>query len=242
MTIKKGLDELRELEDAGKDIHKHPEQIKRQAKARTCKILELDKKSKVATFRGSGGKIYEATLMECSCRDFILRRYPCKHMYRLASEVGEFDITNIPSALTPEEEQLDGLKQNMKGLSRKCVRELADLLHDRRYRYVRIWTYKKNNSSIHTLIEKGFLRDNGVKPELFLLAPMKDLRDSIKKLGLRCPRKKIEAAVFACEKCPQVGHSYKQKYVVVSLSDEAERVYNKLRLFSNELLSKYRSR
>lgn len=34
------------------------------------------------------GEIYHVTLYSCSCQDFQIHHRPCKHMYRLASEVG----------------------------------------------------------------------------------------------------------------------------------------------------------
>lgn len=41
-----------------------------------------------AKIRSESGAIYETSLEACSCKDFERRRTPCKHMYRLAAEVG----------------------------------------------------------------------------------------------------------------------------------------------------------
>lgn len=38
--------------------------------------------------RGTKGDIYKVTMNSCTCHDFIYRRQPCKHMYRLALSLG----------------------------------------------------------------------------------------------------------------------------------------------------------
>lgn len=41
-----------------------------------------------ADIKGHDGNVYHTTLNSCTCPDFQFRRAPCKHMYRLALEVG----------------------------------------------------------------------------------------------------------------------------------------------------------
>ena len=74
------------------NIHDDPEQLKRIEKARSSKmkILSIDKENQSAVFAGSGKTPYETTLISCTCRDFTVRKLPCKHMYRLAMECGVF--------------------------------------------------------------------------------------------------------------------------------------------------------
>lgn len=43
------------------------------------------------------GNIYHATLKNCDCEDFKSRHLPCKHMYRLAMEMGAFPEANTSS-------------------------------------------------------------------------------------------------------------------------------------------------
>lgn len=52
--------------------------------------LQLDTQRKTGTFAGSMGP-YRTTLENCTCPDYLQRKYPCKHMYRLAVEMGLFD-------------------------------------------------------------------------------------------------------------------------------------------------------
>jgi hypothetical protein len=68
--------------------HKDPEQLKRQKYARRVGIVMINKKEKAGIFEGSCGSIYNASLESCTCTDFEQRKLPCKHIYRLAYELG----------------------------------------------------------------------------------------------------------------------------------------------------------
>ena len=69
-------------------IHSQTEQLKRQIRAaqNDTKPVSVDKAASSAKFIGSSS-IYTASLTECSCTDYRTRKLPCKHMYRLASEL-----------------------------------------------------------------------------------------------------------------------------------------------------------
>ena len=70
-------------------IHDLPEQRSRIARALESKvtILELDEDSQSAIFKGSSSN-YVTMLNYCTCADYARRHYPCKHIYRLAIELG----------------------------------------------------------------------------------------------------------------------------------------------------------
>ena len=72
------------------DIHDDPEQAKRlkSAKSASCTPLDVSVSEQRGEFSGSHG-IYETTLTSCTCIDFARRKMPCKHIYRLAIELGE---------------------------------------------------------------------------------------------------------------------------------------------------------
>lgn len=59
-------------------------------------VLTIDEKSKCAYFVGGKGEKYLTTLASCTCPDFKERKVPCKHMYRLASEL---KMPNLPVPL-----------------------------------------------------------------------------------------------------------------------------------------------
>lgn len=84
-TSKKLLEEVKSSEN----VDSHPEQVKRMEKASGAKIapLSIDYASKTAIFPGSGKAPYETTVDTCTCRDYFVRRLPCKHIYRLRMEL-----------------------------------------------------------------------------------------------------------------------------------------------------------
>lgn len=71
-------------------IHNAADQKKRIESAKSSKTTpdSIDKEEKSGVFAGSGKKPYMTTLDSCTCGDFFHRQLPCKHMYRLAIELG----------------------------------------------------------------------------------------------------------------------------------------------------------
>lgn len=74
-------------------IHDDFEQVKRIESAKKLKPAELtvDAGSQTMLAQGSAADPYVVSLSECSCADFKIRLAPCKHMYRLAMELGMMD-------------------------------------------------------------------------------------------------------------------------------------------------------
>ena len=73
------------------DVHSEPDQAKRAKRAYEADNtpLSVDRDNLRGTFQGSHGR-YDTTLEQCTCVDFVRRKLPCKHMYRLAIELGLF--------------------------------------------------------------------------------------------------------------------------------------------------------
>ena len=73
------------------DVDNHPEQLKRQKSgmSKKCDPVELNRLDGTGIFSGSGKKPYETTTDSCTCRDFFVRRLPCKHIYRLRHELSK---------------------------------------------------------------------------------------------------------------------------------------------------------
>lgn len=63
---------------------------KRLASAQQSKTspLSVDPTTKTGIFYGSGKEPYQTSLASCTCNDFVRRKKPCKHIYRLAMELG----------------------------------------------------------------------------------------------------------------------------------------------------------
>lgn len=71
-------------------VNDAPDQIKRLEKAKmyACTPLSVSMEECCGVFSGSHGT-YNTTLDSCTCVDFVRRKLPCKHIYRLAIELGE---------------------------------------------------------------------------------------------------------------------------------------------------------
>lgn len=74
-------------------ISSEPDQVKRRLNGEKIKpeAISLDAASGSAVIIGSDPEPYRVTLSGCSCFDFASRGLPCKHMYRLADELGLSD-------------------------------------------------------------------------------------------------------------------------------------------------------
>lgn len=57
-------------------------------------VVEQCDMTAAAKIKGLSGEIYETTLHSCTCEDFVKGHYktPCKHMYRLAIELGMLTV------------------------------------------------------------------------------------------------------------------------------------------------------
>lgn len=82
------------------NVHDDDAQIKRlkSAKKAECTPLSIDHDECIGVFSGSSSK-YKTSLTNCTCKDFSIKRKPCKHMYRLAIELGIIN-TDIKSDLS----------------------------------------------------------------------------------------------------------------------------------------------
>ncbi len=74
----------------------HPadtDEEKRLASAQQSKTspLSVDKEHETGVFYGSGKEPYQTSLASCTCNDFVKRKKPCKHVFRLAMELGIID-------------------------------------------------------------------------------------------------------------------------------------------------------
>ena len=92
------------------EMHTDDYAVKRIKSARSSKLtpVKVDKDDLYGYFQGSSGR-YETWLDKCPCGDFHRGQRPCKHMYRLAMELGVFegsfdaDVLRIP---TPKKDKI----------------------------------------------------------------------------------------------------------------------------------------
>jgi len=62
--------------------------LRRAERARSIKVLSIDRVNCSLESIGSSGEVYKTSLNTCTCRDFTCRRTVCKHIIRLAMELG----------------------------------------------------------------------------------------------------------------------------------------------------------
>lgn len=53
--------------------------------------ISIDREHETGVFYGSGKDPYQTSLASCTCNDFVRRKKPCKHVFRLAMELGIID-------------------------------------------------------------------------------------------------------------------------------------------------------
>lgn len=74
-------------------VHSTTDQLNRIRRSTSVKIISYDSDSQTAIIAGSGKNTYTTSFSTCTCGDFISRRLPCKHMYRLAAQYGGVDFS-----------------------------------------------------------------------------------------------------------------------------------------------------
>lgn len=69
-------------------LHREPEQVRCRKRAAAVILQSINSVACTALAEGSGEFPYEVSLESCTCGNFTGTRKPCKHMYRLAVELG----------------------------------------------------------------------------------------------------------------------------------------------------------
>lgn len=129
-TLEKNAEEIWE-NTWPRETHITDYALKRINSAKSAKLtpLKIDTIDFYGYFQGSSGK-YETFLDSCPCGDFRRSKLPCKHIYRLAMELGLMDNTdtknNINAIITPKNERtsLDETIDLVESLPENVQREL----------------------------------------------------------------------------------------------------------------------
>lgn len=116
----------------------HPadaDEQKRLANAQQSKTTptSIDREHETGVFYGSGKDPYQTSLASCTCNDFVRRKKPCKHIFRLAMELGIIGADYKTGRSTGErnEAQLsfaDSIEL-VEQLSDAAQNEIKDMLH-----------------------------------------------------------------------------------------------------------------
>lgn len=131
--------------------HDIPSQKRKQERAVKAELKPhtLNKKDLSGEFvSASTGEIYNTTLTNCTCMSFIRDGKPCKHMYRLAYELGYMDP---PKDLSYGDTKND-LKDKINNISMDAA---YYLLYTLAPKYT--WSYTKNKNVEKELIENNLV-------------------------------------------------------------------------------------
>lgn len=116
-------------------VNDSPDQIKRLASAKksACTPLSLSPEDGGAIFSGSHGT-YSTTLESCTCVDFSRRKLPCKHMFRLAIELGQIDAPVSSDVRDVKRPRPTGISLSeavatIEALSSECLSYLKNVLY-----------------------------------------------------------------------------------------------------------------
>lgn len=148
-------------------LHKDVDQRKRQQSASAITIGEdyVDRESGLARI-----KDYAVSLDTCTCVDFTRRALPCKHMYRLAHELGRFDLGALTAVRFANR---DAIKAAISDLS-ESARDILDS-----YLYCLIYDHLDAGSFTVLSTDKD--------GQELLASGLMDRTESDKAIGLRKP-------------------------------------------------------
>ena len=65
------------------------ERQKRALYSQTMRIINFDPITGQALVHGESGQDYDVNGMGCSCKDFRVRKLPCKHMYFVSFNIND---------------------------------------------------------------------------------------------------------------------------------------------------------
>lgn len=104
---------------------------KRRASLGYLTPIYIDHKNGIARFCGSNCD-YQTTIISCECSDFHKRQMPCKHMYRLAHELGIFFLnTEVVTVPEPRKILNNYALSNIKTkLSNQSLEILERIIHN----------------------------------------------------------------------------------------------------------------
>ena len=207
-------------------IASEPEQIKRQKRAitRHCKPLSVNFDNKTGVFPSSTSGTYQVTTASCTCPDFIRRRKPCKHMYRLLDELGFY---SLKKTFPNEYEKLANQKQISEVLPIATHLSLEDKKLYRTICYQcgndnkDITCYPLPRDTARRYINSNLLVETKDIKRLIPHANFYALKRRVRELTSdKLPRKKVELITYILENFPEMEIPLDSGTSYVVLPDE----------------------
>ncbi len=192
------------------EVHKTDFALKRISSAKSAKMTPvlIDTTDFYGYFQGSHGR-YETFLDHCPCGDFRRYKLPCKHIYRLAIELGLMDVDvkhDEHSIPTPRNEcvPLDETIDLVETLSVNAQRELLRIA--RRIRSTHpLEETRSDNDNVRELLNIGIIVEPNPKMRTLLFGTKDQIMDLLdgENISYKRSAKKIELVELCKEYIPE---------------------------------------
>ena len=168
------------------NIHETEDAKKRIQSSKSAKLtpVSVDSDGMTGVFKGSGRQPYNVSLESCTCVDFIRNKKPCKHMYRLATELGALgdakdDVQRFRDRGMAWEEVADIVEE----LSEDAQLEFISLIRGLK-KLEPMTKRKKKKPEIDELIEAGLFETDPQKetPKFYVISIVIDYTAEIFKV------------------------------------------------------------
>ncbi|MCL2110932.1 MAG: hypothetical protein FWH32_01495 [Clostridiales bacterium] len=184
-------------------LHDEEDQTKRLASAKKagCTPIVIDYENQTGTFSGSSG-VYQTSLLNCPCVDYMRRKKPCKHMYRLAIELGQLneDVAADTSAIqAPPPKDSFTLAEAVAILESAPKDEqllLKRVLYEIMYHKATSVGVKQQDMP-ETLLAKGLLEDAADPVSAIQVFKRNELNQTLKEKGVEGFNKNMKLADLA---------------------------------------------
>lgn len=179
------------------------------------KVLSVNrKKMKMRIYSSRDTKqLYTTSFSSCECKDFQKRNLPCKHMYKLALELGVINEEWDLSGLSPD------LKELLDSLTPTAIRTLIRLMDN--YRYVAKFEVSKR--TVSPFVKRGLLVEDNF---YHLILDEKYNKDELLAFLSSSPSctvcskdKKLQIISYIIDNEPKLLKALCDKFYTVSFSD-----------------------
>lgn len=221
------------------DIHNDPEQQKRISASASIRDSDVVINENDCKISGSEAVPYIVTLNSCSCRDFISRKKPCKHIYYLAVKKGHIDCNTVDLCKSIFPYTPSHHSKECKGINAAALKELENLsdtaqreLH--RYLYEHIYhnaEKQKIDSEQSVLFKKCDLViiTEATFNENLSYMKISEVQEIVRKVGKKPPTKlkKSDLIEWCKENAPEI-ESLVPKFFHLDFSEDYKTAHRKL--------------
>lgn len=195
---------MNDFEIWDKEMHSTEDQLKRQKSASESCLTPLSIENSIGIFKGTKND-YITSLKDCTCIDFMRRKMPCKHMYRLAHELNKFTLKSISSdANISIRKRIDDIMPVIESMSEDYQIEFKNIAYicgnDGKSEGVVV----KDINVARTFIELHLAQKVTDKYKLLKYMNINLVRKIIPDNGIKLPRKKDEIIQFILSTYPNI--------------------------------------